>query len=253
MEDIKVSGCIVTYNNEDTIEKCVASLLTYTKDVKFKLYISDNCSTDSTLDIIESKFPDVQIIRNKDNGGFGYGHNQVLPKIVSKYHFVINPDIYVESDTISELVRYMENHQDAAMITPRIDNIDGTQQYLPKRTPTIRYLILSKLPLLKHYRKEYTREMENFTEPTEVDFCTGCFFCIRTKIFRELQGFDKRFFMYFEDADLSRSVRQKSKIIFYPMANVFHEWHRENTRKLRGILRWASSMIKYFSKWGWRF
>ncbi len=250
---IKISGCIVTYNNASIISECVDSILKWTKDLNFTLYISDNNSTDGTVALIRERFPEVVIIENKKNIGFGEGHNQIIKKLDSKYHFVINPDILVSKDVFGPMVKYLERHKDVVMITPRIMNDDGTEQFLPKRNPTIRYMIISKFKPFKNYRKIYTRELEKLDKPTYVDFCTGCFFGIRTSVFKRLKGFDSRYFMYMEDADLSRMVRRKYKIVFYPLVYVYHKWSRENTRSLKGILRWFVSMLKYFGKWGWKF
>ena len=71
----KATGCIVTYNNADKIEKVVASILEQTRDLDFRLIISDNMSADGTADIIRQKFPQVTVVENHENGGFGKGHN----------------------------------------------------------------------------------------------------------------------------------------------------------------------------------
>lgn len=250
----KVSGCIVTYNESETIVKCVQSLLEYTQGIDFQLYISDNCSQDDTVELIQTRFPEVRVFRNEKNGGFGYGHNQVLDVLDSDYHIVINPDIYIEENTIHELVDYLETHKEAGMVTPRILNPDGSEQFLPKRPPSIRYVILSKFRPFRKHRRFYTREDDHLNTSTEIEFCTGCFFAIRTELFRELGGFDSRYYMYFEDADLSRTVLEQGwKIIFHPTVAVYHIWHRANTRSIKGILRFLVSMVKYFQKWGWRF
>ena len=251
---MNITGCIVTYNNADCIEICINSLFRCFKKYSFTLYISDNGSTDGTVELIEKRFPDVILINNRKNLGFGMGHNQILPTINHGYHFIINPDIYVDSDVMGNLIDYMEENPDIGIITPLIKNVDGSIQHLPKRTPTIRYLGLSKLPGFHYLRKEYTRENENLTQPTEISFCTGCFFCIRSALLKEISGFDKRFFMYFEDADLTREVRLSGyKIVYYPFTYVIHRWKRDNVKSLKGIFREIYSMIKYFNKWGWRF
>lgn len=249
----KTSGCIVTYNNASIISECVESILKWTKDLDFTLYISDNNSTDGTVALVRKKFPEVIILENKKNVGFGEGHNRVIKELDSKYHFVINPDILVPKDVFGPMVEYLEQHKDVAMITPRIMNDNGTEQFLPKRNPTIRYTIISKFKPFKDYRKIYTRELEKLDKPTDIDFCTGCFFGIRTSVFKRLKGFDNRYFMYMEDADFSRMVRRRYRIVFFPEVFVYHKWSRESTRSFRGILRWFKSMIKYFMKWGWRF
>lgn len=251
--DKKVSGCIVTYNNSDTIYECVSSILNNTGNLNFSLFVVDNGSTDETVDIIRENFPQVKVIRNDKNLGFGHGHNKVLKFIDSEYHVVINPDITMKMDAVSELCDYLEEHAETAMITPKVLNTDGTEQHLPKYCPSIRHVILSKLGPFRYLRKQYTRENENLIEPTEVEFCTGCFFVIRTSAFKELDGFDTRFFMYCEDADLSKRIRIFSKIVFYPYVYVTHAWKRDNTGNLKGITRFLSSLLKYFTKWGIKF
>lgn len=253
MDKVKVSGCIVTYNNADIISGCIESLLRETKGVDFTLYIVDNNSTDNTTAIIKEKFPQVILIENRENGGFGHGHNTVLNTVDSKYHAVINPDIYVEGDVIAALVKVLEKDDKVAMATPKILNEDHTEQFLPKKDPSIRYVIMSKFKPFKKYRKEYTRELENIDEPVYIDMCTGCFFVIRTEVFRAVGGFDERFFMYCEDADLSRRVRKEHKIVFYPYTCATHKWSRANTKDIRGIMRFLTSLFKYFMKWGINF
>ncbi|MCM1466644.1 MAG: glycosyltransferase family 2 protein [Alistipes sp.] len=250
---MKVTGSIVTYNNGNIIYECIKSVLEQTQGVDFTLYVVDNGSTDRTLEIIKNNFDgQVKIIENGRNLGFGRGHNRVIEEAESDYHAVINPDITLAEDTIAVLCRYMEENSGVLMATPKILNEDGTEQYLPKYCPTIRYVMISKLKPFRYLRKRYTREEENFTKPVEVEFCTGCFFVARTALLKELKGFDPRYFMYCEDADLSRKVRRKGKIIFYPWACATHKWGRDNTRSFKGVFRFLSSLFKYFCKWGFQ-
>lgn len=250
---IKVSGSIVTYNNADIISECIRSIMEYTRDLEFTLYVIDNGSTDKTVEIIQNQFEQVKLIRNEENTGFGHGHNKVLEELCSDYHVVINPDITINQNVILDLCNYLEGHPDIAMITPRILNEDGSEQFLPKYCPTIRYVIISKFGPFRYLRKRYTRETENLQKATDVEFCTGCFFVIRTPLFQELGGFDKRYFMYCEDADLSRRVKEKGRIVFYPEVSVVHKWKRDNTGNIKGITRFLSSLVKYFLRWGVKF
>ena len=103
---LKVSGCVVTYNNASIISECIESVLKWTKNYDFKLYISDNGSTDGTVELIRRRFPQVIVLENKRNLGFGGGHNRILRKLDSKYHFVINPDIFVTHYVFGPMVNY---------------------------------------------------------------------------------------------------------------------------------------------------
>ena len=162
----KVSGSIVTYNNSDIIYECIRSILEHTKNVDFSLYVVDNGSTDKTVEIIRENFKDVHLICNEENKGFGHGHNRVLTEIDSVYHVVINPDITLSQDAIGALCEYLDNHWDVTMITPKVLNEDGTEQFLPKYCPSIRHVIISKFKPFKYLRKQYTREPEDLKEPT---------------------------------------------------------------------------------------
>ena len=253
---MKITGSVVTYNNDKTIERCLRSVLKETadKDYEFELYVYDNGSSDKTVSIIEKQFPQVNLVKDTENKGFGAGHNAIIKRVKSDYHFVINPDIYLDMDTIGGLTAYLEEHREAGLITPRILNNDGTEQFLPKYCPTIRYVIISKFPGFKYLRRRYTRQDENLSEPTEIEFCTGCFFGARTKYLKSKKGFSNRYFMYCEDSDLSKRVRDEGKkIIFYPDYTAYHNWQRDNTGNIKGVIRFLKSLVVFFNKWGWRF
>lgn len=249
-EKIKVSGCVVTFNNSDDIEACAGSLLKYTSEVDFELYVSDNSSSDDTLDKVRRLFPDVHILQNDTNSGFGAGHNAVMPLLDSKYHAVVNPDISVDRDVISELVGYMEANPDVGIVTPRILNPDGTEQHLPKRRPTLWYLMAGRLPFLGNVRRRYCRADENLSVPTPIDFCTGCLMLVRTELFKAVGGFDERYFMYFEDADLTLKIKKTHKAVYYPYTYAFHKWHRASSKSVKFLFIQICSMFKFFAKWG---
>lgn len=248
--NIKVSGGIVTYNNADIICGCIESLLRETRGVDFQLYVADNSSTDNTVQLIKEKFPQVILLEQDKNMGFGHGHNVIADSVKSDYHAVINPDIYVEGDVISALVHMMEGNRDVVMSTPKILNEDGTEQFLPKKDPSIRYVILSKFKPFRHFRTEYTRQLEEDGNAMDIEMCTGCFFVIRTEVFRKLGGFDRRYFMYCEDADISRRARKLGRIVFWPYVSATHKWSRANTRSMKGVCRFLTSLFKYFIRWG---
>lgn len=249
MNKLKVSACIVTYNCKEKVLKAISSLIEHTIGVDLTIYVSDNNSTDGTVSSIKKHFPSVLIIKNDINGGYGYGHNKILDLIDSKYHVIVNPDIMVESDVITKLSIYMENNPDVGLVTPKILNLDKTIQHLPKKNPKFIYLVGSRIPLLKKYRTEYTMSDKELTTPVDIEFCTGCFMFIKTSLFKEINGFDDRYFMYFEDADLTRNVLKTNRVIYFPDTYVIHEWERSGAKKLKYFIIQIISMFKYFKKW----
>lgn len=247
----RVTGSIVTYNNMKTIDKTLETLFEFTKDIDFKLYVIDNVSADGTPEHIEKNYPQVEVIRMKNNVGFGAGHNIAINKIDSKYHVVINPDIVLVEDAISKMAEYMDENEDIGLLSPRIAFPDGRNQILGKRNPHLKYLVASRLrgeepsALLK----EYAMLDCDLSKPTDIENATGCFMMFRTSVLKEIKGFDERYFMYFEDSDITRTVNSVSRAVYYPYASVNHEWARDSKRNVRLMLIHIQSMLKYFAKW----
>jgi len=250
----KVSACIVLYHAPAQVLNTVQCL--EDSDLPIELYVVDNSPEDTMAERIRWLCPGAKVLPQKKNLGFGRGNNVVLPLLKSRYHLLVNPDISFERDLISRMVDYMDAHPDVAILTPRVFNPDGSEQFLPKKQPSIRYLLGGRLEKLggpfRRLRRAYTLADEHIALPTEVGFATGCFLLIRTSVFRKLQGFDERFFLYQEDSDLSRRAAEVGKVVYHPEMCVTHAWARENTRTLKGNVRQIVSMVKFFMKWGWK-
>lgn len=258
MKAYTVSGCIVTYNNKDKIAQTIESVLTQTKGVPFTLYVVDNASTDGTAQFIKTAFPSVVMIESAHNCGFGAGHNQVLPFLESKYHVVINPDILLQSDVITELCTYADAHENVGLLSPRIVFADGREQFLGKRSPTVRYLgdhWFHKGDTPSKMMIDYCMLDQPQDKPFPITNATGCFMFFRTEAFRALGGFDERFFMYLEDCDIARRVSESKEYeaLHYPMATVTHLWERASKRSKKLLLIHIKSILTYFFKWGIRF
>ena len=247
-----ITGCIVTYNNMATIENAVKSLLECTA-ASFELFVVDNGSTDGTPEYIEKNYPSVTVIRTDKNIGFGAGHNFIMDRLNSEYHVIINPDIIVKDDVISKMAEYLDGNPDIGLLSPEIRFPDGRLQVLGKKNPALPYLISSRLrgngePSAK--LREYAMLDKDLTKPLDIENATGCFMFIRTDLFKEIGGFDKRYFMYFEDCDLTREVNRRSRAVYYPEATVYHEWGRESKKNFKLKLIQITSMLNYYAKWG---
>ena len=252
MGKIDVSGCIVTYNNINTLPDTLKSIYDYADLESFKLYIVDNGSTDGTVDFIKKNYPQAELVETGKNLGFGKGHNQILDRLESKYHFIINPDVTVKDDVFSLMKDCLEKHEDVGIISPKICFPDGRLQILGKRRPKLSYLVASRMRNEQNPGKllrEYAMLDCDLEKEQDIEVASGCFLAIRSDIFKKLGGFDERYFMYFEDFDLSREVGYFAKIRYYPKAVVYHEWGRESKRSMRLKVIHIRSMMKYYLKW----
>ena len=154
------------------------------------------------------------------------------------------------------MINYMEAHPSIAILTPRVLNTDGTEQFLPKKQIAVHYLLGGLFEnfggVFRRWREEFTLADLDVQFPMPVEFATGCFLLIKTSVFQQLGGFDPRFFLYQEDSDLSRRVLEQKlgSIVYHPDMVVTHRWARENTRTFKGRMRQMRSVMKYFLKWG---
>lgn len=249
-----LSACLVLYHCGDEIDQALRCLSD--AEMEIAVYLCDNSPEDPTADRVQWAFPGATVIPQKGNVGFGRANNSVLPMLQSKYHLIMNPDASFDPPVLSRMVEYMEAHPNIAVLTPRVLNEDGSEQFLPKRQVRVHYLLGGFLEGLggpfRRWRDEYTMADLDVRFPVPVEFATGCFMLIRTSVFRELQGFDPRFFLYQEDSDLSRRIVEQNlgSIVYHPNMVITHKWARENTRTLRGRMRQIRSVIRYFRKWG---
>ena len=254
LTDPRVSACIVLYHSGAEAVNTVKCIRDATLPID--LFIVDNSPEESTAAVISKMMPEAHVLRQERNIGFGRGNNAVLPHLRSVYHLIVNPDITFEPELIERMVAFMDEHKEIAVLTPRVFNPDGTEQFLPKRRPTVRYLLGGKLTrfgdVFRRWRAEFTLQDQTVTRPMEVDFATGCFMLIRTHYFYQLRGFDPQFFLYHEDSDLSLRAKRLGPIVYHPDMHVTHKWSRESSHNARGMLLHLASTAKFFRKWGWK-
>ncbi|STO32264.1 dTDP-Rha:alpha-D-GlcNAc-pyrophosphate polyprenol, alpha-3-L-rhamnosyltransferase [Fusobacterium necrogenes] len=255
---MKITGSIVTYNNNiEELRKAISSFLNTNLDIK--LYISDNSEIDTIKEICRDQR--IEYIFNNSNKGFGYGHNIAIKKAEkenSKYHFVINPDIYYEEGQLEKMVDFLEKNENVALMMPKILHLNGEIQYACKLLPTP-FNLFSRafLPSWKWVKKindNYEMRFTNYDKTIEVPYISGCFMGFRTSVFKEIGYFDDNIFMYLEETDISRRISIKGyKTVMYPETQIFHKWERGTykSKKLRNIT--IQSSIYYFNKYGWFF
>lgn len=254
---IDLSFAIVTYNSAHQIRETVESILNAVPSgYTFSVFIVDNASTDDTLDVVKNFGAHIEVLPRTLNDGFAAGHNSILERLTSRYHFVVNPDILIEnSEQILKMTHYLDQHDDVGLLVPLLLNEDRTIQYLCKKTPTVLDMMIRRISprLFPQRQKAYVLMESGYRTVMPIEYASGSFMAFRTSVFKELKGFDARFFMYLEDADITRRANLVSKAIFFPEARVIHKWERGSYKKLKFALITLQSMWIYFNKWGWKF
>jgi GT2 family glycosyltransferase len=253
MKDLSAS--IVVYRNPvDILAKTIHSFLRSTKDSK--LYLIDN-SPDDHLKYLAYD-PRIVYRFNNKNIGFGAAHNIILREILneSKYHIILNPDVYFEQDVIQTLYPFMEENPEIGQLMPKVLYPDGRLQPLCKLLPSPKTLI--KRRFLNFYKSSLDREnylyelrCSGYDKIMDVPFLSGCFMFLRTEVLKKVGLFDEQFFLYTEDTDLSRRIHKLYRTVYYPQATIYHYHQRGSYRNI--WLMWCNikSAVRYFNKWGW--
>ena len=197
---------------------------------------------------------------NADNPGYGRAVNRLVAQLeeIPSYLGVLNTDLTWAAGTFEQLLGWLQQHPDVSLAVPQIFDGAGTPQKLCKRHPTVLGLFSRRfLPdwlkpaWLKRYDRWYVMADQDYQKVFEVPYLSGCCMLMRSDAFRRVGGFDERYFLYLEDADLTRSLASEGKCVHLPVAGVVHNWGRGNYRNLSLMLVNLSSAWHYFSKWGW--
>lgn len=251
---IDISIAIVAYHNETDVRNAVCSIEEHTAaTISKRIYIIDNSIQTNHLAELSREFSDVIYERTGENLGFGGGHNYVLPELDSKFHAIVNPDIILTEDTFAILLEFMKD-ETIGMAVPKMVDEQGVRQDAYRRELTMADMgIRMFLPGCFQKRQQYhTMQEMDYAKAFEVPFAQGSFLLIRTELFRRLGGFDSRYFMYMEDADLCRRVRRENRLVYCPDTTVIHRWEKGSHKNWKLLSYHILSMIKYFHKWGWK-
>lgn len=256
-EPMECIASVVLYQNPQAmIENTVNSFLD--TDLNVKLYILDNSPEPLHASILNHRL--VFYHHAGENLGYGKGHNWCLRRCEpSRYYLVLNPDVCFGSGVLETLIRYLDGHPDIGMVCPRVLNKDQTLQYLNKRQPTLFDLFLRRFTFHGDWSyprrrlDRYVMKDVGYDHIYDVPFMTGAFMLCRMQPLRQVGGFDPRFFMYFEDADLSRKFQQAGyRTVYYPHVSITHLWQRASQKKFKMAMILIMSGIRYFHKWGWK-
>lgn len=192
------------------------------------------------------------------NIGYGAANNlSIWQSDDSTYHLVLNPDVLLTPGALGKATDYLEAHPEVGLLVPKVLGFDGVVHHLCKRNSTLLDMFLRGFApgfvqrLFAARMQRYLMldcDYEQIIRP--VQYPSGCFMFFRAALLRGIGGFDERFFMYLEDADIGRRVLQRADVVYVPEVVIYHKWTRGTHND--GFLRWVTvvSAFKYFLKWG---
>lgn len=251
-----------------------AAQLTAAAGVTTRLWLIDNgfpvgggpgdppaCDADAVRARLGDAIADVRALRGHGNVGYGVGHNLALTDDgdPADYHLIANSDLLLDPDALTLAAAYLDAHPTVGLLTPRVVNRAGAQEFTCKRAPAALDLLLRGFAPAGVKRLFHARlaryEMRDVTldQPRhDIELATGAFMFFRGATLRRLGGFDPRFFLYFEDFDLSKRAAALGQVAYVPAVRVTHFGGHAGRKGWRHRRMFIASMIQYFNKHGWR-
>jgi N-acetylglucosaminyl-diphospho-decaprenol L-rhamnosyltransferase len=218
MDTYDLSIIIVNWNTRELLARCLETIAAVTRGASYEIIVVDNASRDGSADMIRERFPDVRLICNDMNAGFGVANNQGMAVARGRHMLLLNSDTELQpgSDALSALAVFADAHPDAGAVGPKLLNLDGSLQPSWARFPTLASELLG-------------RTVRAWTawpgEPGayETEWLSGACLLVPRAVLAKTGGFDPRFFMYSEETDWCYRIRRAGyRVAFLERAHLLH-------------------------------
>lgn len=262
---IDLSIIILNYNGHFWLEKLLNSLQkNYASSTRFQIevVVVDNASTDGSVSMVQT-MEWVRLKESGSNGGYAFGNNIALKGNQARYVMLLNSDteFIPEESNLDQLIDYLDNHQEAGIITPKVVLTDGRPDRACHRgepTPWAAFTyftglekIFPKSELFARYHQSYKSQNEIHT----IDACTGAAMIVRTSAMEKVGLLDERFFMYAEDVDWCKRFREAGyQVVFHPGVRVLHHKYKSGINndnqesKSNATVWFYDTMLQYYDK-----
>lgn len=201
----------------------------------------------------------IEIVSGHGNVGYGRANNLVLDRLRSDFHLVLNPDVELEPAALANALGAMREHPEVGLLAPAVVGDDGAPQYLCKRYPSLLVLLLRGFAPA-FLRRRFAARLDRYEMRdalgdafvSGVPLASGCFMLLRTALLTRIGGFDPRYFMYFEDYDLSLRVAREAQVAYEPRARIVHHGGEAARKGWRHVAWFATSAWRFFARHGWK-
>ncbi len=214
-----ISVVILNWNGKEDLDPCIQSVKRQTYP-NIEILLVDNHSSDGSAQYIRSAFPDLRLIVNAENLGYGGGNNRGIREARGEYILVLNNDTEMERECVEQLWKSMENDRETGITTPKI--------LLFNRTDTVDAAGLTVYPDGLSIGRGHLEPQADYNRREEVFSGSGCASLFRREMLDEIGLFDEDFFAYAEDTDLGWRARLAGwKACYVPEAVVYHHHSRK--------------------------
>ncbi|MEJ1378876.1 MAG: glycosyltransferase [Candidatus Sedimenticola sp. (ex Thyasira tokunagai)] len=220
-----ISVIIVSYNTSELLGKCVDALNKAKGTLSLQVIIVDNASQDGSRALLENKFSDCDLIFNEVNVGFGRANNQALPLLQGRYVLLLNTDAFISSDTLDKTINYMESSPNCGVLGVKLVGRDGELQPSCRYFPYPISVFMSRSGLARFFSgiKLVDDLSWDHDSVRKCDWVPGCYYLIRREVVDQIGLFDPRYFLYYEEVDHCRAVKNAGwDVVYFPDTMVIH-------------------------------
>ncbi len=255
---------IVSYNVSDLLRRCLTTVFASNDDKFFKVCVVDNCSNDDSVSMVRREFPEAVLIANQRNNGYPAANNQGLRKLgvtgeecseKPRYCLLLNPDTEVPPEAFSTLIDYLDQNQDVGVVGPKLVMLDGKLDLACRRafpSPEVSFYRMSGLSRLFSGSSRFGRYNMTFLDMdqlAEVDSVVGAFMMVRTDALEAVGLMDERFWMYGEDLDWAKRIKDAGwRVIYNPAVTVLHVKRASSRQNPRAQLEFYRAMLIFYYK-----
>ncbi|MEM7345172.1 MAG: glycosyltransferase family 2 protein [Chloroflexota bacterium] len=250
---------IVNYNVSNLLRNCLNSVYASSGDISYKVCVVDNASPDESVQMVRDEFPQAELIANQDNVGYPAANNQGMVALgvgtesAPRYVLLLNPDTELPTDCLAEYVSWMDQNQDVGVVGPRLVLPDGSLDLACRRSfPSPNVSMLHMLGLSRLFPKSPTFGRYNMTylpedQLTEVDSVVGAFMLVRTEAVDKVGMLDETFWMYGEDLDWAKRIKDAGwKIVYNPARKVKHIKRASSRQNPKALFEFNRAMIIFY-------
>lgn len=243
---MKLSIVIVSYNVSGYLQQCLDSVMTALEGIEGEVFVVDNASSDDSVAMVRSRYPQVRLIESGENLGFSRANNVAIRQASGEYVLLLNPDTEVAKDTMRGVLAFMDAHPKAGGAGVKMHNTDGTLAPESRRAlPTPWVSCLKMLGFTKRYYMSHLP----WDEPGQIEVISGAFCMLRHAALDEIGLLDETFFMYGEDIDLSYRLTKAGWENWYlPFSIVHHKGKSTQKSDYRYVHIFYQAMLIFFRK-----
>jgi GT2 family glycosyltransferase len=236
----QLSIIIVSFRTRDTLRECLRSLEERSREIQTQVIVVDNASDDGSAEMVTREFPRVLLIPSEINVGFAGANNLAFPHATARYVVLLNSDAFLNERAIQRAIAHMDREETVGAAGGRLVGRDGSWQPSARQFPSLLndFFSLSGLAARFPHSKLFGRADRTWADPhvpADVDWVPGAFAIIRRAALEQVGYFDERFFLYYEEVDLCKRLRDAGFTVRYWPDVVITHWGGESSKTLRSL------------------